>query len=87
MNQEQTKFTKLDFESWREKASRLGILSKRAKQIARQLGVEVRDNWYNVSDLRTVDGSPVFEEKDFVNGSPWIEEKDFLEIIKNSLDE
>lgn len=75
MNQEQTKFTKLDFESWKEKASKLGILSDRAKELAQDSGVEVRDGWYNVSNIATVDGSP------------WVTEEEFLEIIKDSLDE
>lgn len=75
MNQEQTKFTKLDFESWREKASRLGILSDRTKQLAQEWGIEVRDGWYNVSNIATVDGSP------------WVCEQEFLEIVKDLLDE
>lgn len=44
-------------------------------ELAEVMGVEVRDGWYNVSNIATVDGSP------------WVEEKDFLEIIKDLLDE
>lgn len=69
-----------DFIEWSEQAyADCKEMERQAKskalQLAKMLDVEVRDGWYNVSDIATVDGSP------------WVEEKDFLEIIKDLLDE
>lgn len=47
----------------------------RLLELAEVMGVEVRDGWYNVSNIATVDGSP------------WVEEEDFLQIVKDLLDE
>lgn len=47
----------------------------KAEKLAEILGVEVRDGWYNVSNIATIDGSP------------WVCEQDFLEIVKDLLDE
>lgn len=45
-------------------------VQEKAKTLAEVLGVEVRDGWYYVADLITVDG----------NG--WVTEKEFLEIVE-----
>lgn len=41
------------------------------EKIAKNLGVEIRDGWYNVANITTIDGSP------------WVEEKEFLEILES----
>ena len=71
MDQKQTKFTEEDFESWKEKASKLGILSDRAKELAADCGIKVVDGWYDVSNI--------------IPGTVWVGEKAFLEIIKSRI--
>lgn len=44
--------------------------TERAKLLAKILNVEVRDGWYNVDDIVTVDGNP------------WVTEGQFLEIVE-----
>ena len=44
--------------------------TQRAKMLAKILNVEVRDGWYNVDDIVTVDGNP------------WVTEGQFLEIVE-----
>ena len=71
MDQEQTKFTKEDFDSWKEKASKLGILSDRAKELAADCGIKVDDGWYDVSNI--------------IPGTVWVGEEAFLKIIKSRI--
>lgn len=45
-----------------------------AEKIAKMLDVDVRDGWYYVADIATIDGNP------------WVCEADFLEIVRELLD-
>jgi len=58
-----------------ERQAQAKMKKSKAGKLAEILGVDVRDGWYNVSDIATVDGSP------------WVCEQDFLEIVRDLLDE
>lgn len=58
-----------------ERQAQAKMKKPRLLELAEVMGVEVRDGWYNVSNIATVDGSP------------WVCEQEFLEIVKDLLDE